>query len=182
MPARRDPNPTIRRVQRVLLMVHELHKRGYQRLRIVPGMSPYGMHWRFSITPVTNILTTRGALYRDFDHDVAHYSSGSSNLYFGWQDAKRDTTRQLARKFVDRFPDLANKGLGPDWAYAGWYVEMLGLAERGCFPIEYSDWDHEEPDDRWLPTTCDSNAPANLQDARLPMPPPGEASPQDESH
>ena len=40
----RHPDPIVRRCQRVLAMVHELHKRGYQRLRIMPGMSPSGMY------------------------------------------------------------------------------------------------------------------------------------------
>ncbi len=70
-------------------------------------------------------------------------------------------------------------GLGRDWAYAGWYVEMLGLAERGCLPIAYADWYPGEQDERWLTMTCSQHAPAELRDARLPLPP-GEAPPEDE--
>jgi hypothetical protein len=39
-------DPIFRRALRVLRMVHELHKRGRQRLRIVPTMAPSGLHWR----------------------------------------------------------------------------------------------------------------------------------------
>jgi hypothetical protein len=35
-------------------MVNELHKLGYQRLRIVPRMSPSEMHWRYSVTYIGN--------------------------------------------------------------------------------------------------------------------------------
>jgi hypothetical protein len=34
----------------VVEMVHELHKAGYQLLRISPGLSPSGIHWRCPIT------------------------------------------------------------------------------------------------------------------------------------
>src|SRR5215210_9550042 len=97
----RDPDPHIRRAQRVLLMVHELHKRGYQRLRVVPGMSPSGAYWRCSVTPIMNTLVTHGAMFRDFDRDTAIYTSGMENHYFDWQDAEQDTARQLASKFVE---------------------------------------------------------------------------------
>jgi len=87
-------------------MVHELHKLGYQKLRIVPGMSPSGMWWRCSITPVTNILPQNGARSKEWDTDAAHYSSSQENVYFGWEDTQHDTARQLAAKFVERFPAI----------------------------------------------------------------------------
>ena len=180
MHPKRDPDPQIRRAQRVLLMVHELHKRGYQRLRIVPGVSPSGAYWRCSVTPITNTLTTHGALFRDYDRDAAHYTSGMENRYFDWRDAEQDTARRLASKFVERFPDITAKGLGRDWAYAGWYAEMLGLAERGCLPIAYADWYPGEHDERSLQLHCSPDAPPELRDVRLPLPPPGEAPPVDE--
>jgi len=133
----------------------------------MPGMSPSGMHWRCNITPVTNILQTHGAMARDFFDQSANYSSSMGAEYFGWADAKKATARDLAAMFSARFPDLLAAGHGRDWAYAGWYVEMLGHAERGDLPVAYADW-YEEPDARWLPTTRGF-------ESGLPMPPPGEA-------
>jgi hypothetical protein len=170
MPDHRDPNPTLRRAQRVLLMVHELHKRGYQRVRIVPGMSPSGIHWRCAVTHIGNILTTHGAMATACnDDECARYTSAQDNEYFGWEDAHQDTARQLATKFLERFPVIARKGQGVDWLYAGWYVQMLGLAERGIFPLAYADW-YSDPDPQWLPTT-------EGFESGLPMPPGGEAEP-----
>ena len=165
----RHTDPIIRRSVRILTMVHELHKLGYQRLRIMPGMSPSGGFWRCNVTPVSNILRTHGAMARTFNGDSANYTSGMSNEYFGWTDARHFTARRLAEEFVRRFPVIVDAGRGRDWAYAGWYMEMLGFAERGELPVAYSDW-WEAPDSRWLPTT------AGLQSG-LPMPPPGEAEP-----
>lgn len=159
MPDKRDPSPSIRRAQRVLLMVHELHKLGYQLLRIVPGESPSGAYWRCSITSIDNISRDHGALFKDGinvftsayqdkeaknkihlvyeDQKIATYSSSMSNEYFGWKDAKYDTARQLAAKFAERYPSIVEKAKGRDWEYAGWYVEMLGYADKGHLPLCY---------------------------------------------
>lgn len=166
-PATRHPDPMIRRCQRILAMVHELHKQGYQRLRIMPGLSPSGGYWRCNVTPVTNILQSHGAMAREFQRDSANYTSGMDNTYFNWEDARQDTARDLASKFLQRFPHIVDAGRGRDWAYAGWYVEMLGFAERGELPISYADW-YSEPNPRWLPTTTGF-------ESGLPMPPGGEA-------
>ncbi len=162
----RDSDGSVRRAQRVLLMVHELHKLGYQRVRIAPDISASGMHWRCSITHAGNIQRLHGALMCEYDSDVAHYTTGQDNNYFGWEDARQDTARQLAAKFVKRFPNIVRLGKGADWPYAGWYVQMLGVAERGAFPLAYPEG-YSELSVRWMPTTAG-------YDSELPMPPAGE--------
>ena len=164
----RHPDPAMRRAQRVLLMVHELHKRGYQKLRVCPGLSPSGAYWRCAITPVSNVLITHGALVREYDVG-AHYSTADENRFFGWPDAQQDSARALATKFIERFRDLVSAGKGLDWPYAGWYVSMLGFADQGQLPIAYADWYDKDPD--YL---------AKTRDAVLPFPPPGEAYPESE--
>lgn len=173
MKAKRDPDPTIRRSVRVLAMVHELHKRGYQRLRACPGFSPSGAYWRCAVTHAANTSPFNGALLLDYNLDTTHYSSADENRYFDWPDARTDTARELATKFVERFPGIAEKGLGRDWAYAGWYTEMLGFAERSCLPVAYADWyPGEEPEEGWLELTCGEGAPPGHRRAGLPVPPP----------
>ena len=164
--------PHERRGLRILAMVHELHKAGYQRLRICPGMSASGGCWRCAITPVTNIFENHGALLKETnDLIVAAYTSGSSNAYFGWKDATKDNARRLAAKFIERFPKIARAGEGEDWAYAGWFVQMLGFAENGDFPMAYADFsaNGKDPDPGFLPST------RHWFDSRMPMPPAGQA-------
>jgi hypothetical protein len=153
----------------VLRMVHELHKRGYQRLRIVPGMSASGMHWRVTILPRARVLRGHGAMSHDWTWGGPEpfYTSGQDSEYFGWNDAVEDGPAELADKFLARFPAIAEAARGSDWAYAGWYLEMLAKAQVGEFPVAYADW-YEDPDPRWLATT------RGFQSG-LPMPPPGEA-------
>jgi hypothetical protein len=160
------PDPVIRRAVRVLRMVHELHKRGYQRLRIVPGIAPSGLFWRVGVYPVTSILRRNGAMCRDWEERAAHYTTGAENNYFDWTDARRDTARELADKFLERFCDLARSGEGRDWAFAGWYVEMLGVAETGALPISYEEY-WTDPPEGMMRTTHER--------ILLPAPPPGEA-------
>ena len=155
-----------RRALRVLRIVHEFHKQGYQLMRIAPGMSPSGCSWRCSIAPRSNILRSHGAKLRDWDSLAAHYSSAQSNEYFGWSDAEHDDVKTLATKFCDRMPDIVEASRGIDWQYAGWYVSMLGYAEKELFPIAYADC-HVEPDTRFLPFIGGTS--------ELLMPPPGDA-------
>jgi hypothetical protein len=142
-----------------------LHKLGYQRLRIGPGMSPSGMYWRCSVTHVGNIDADHGALVVDESSDVATYSSGAGDRFFGWEDARGDSPEDLARKFVERFPVIARLGRGDDEDYAKWYDEVVSLAKAGDLPYAYSDWS-DQPEDGILPTVGGTS--------RLVMPPVGE--------
>ena len=154
-------------------MVGELHKRGYQRLRVVPAMSGSGMHWRCHITPVSNVLRTHGAHLAKWDYEgglIATYTTGAVNEFFEWPDRKTATARELADTFLERFPLLCEAGRGSDWDYAGWFVEMLGLAERGWFPIVYQDGDVDES--HGLELTNPDEVPETKP--TLPPPPPGE--------
>jgi|GEM_PF-762467 len=164
-PEKQESAPLHRACRTVLLMVGELHLRGYQRLRIAPGMSASGCYWRCAITPVSNIPAGHGARLVSENRLVAHYSSGQGREYFGWGDVAHLTPGKLAERFIDRCPEIVAEGKGSDWLYAGWYVEMLGKTYPDLFPIAYADW--ELPSDG-LETT------GARREVMLPMPPPGE--------
>ncbi len=151
--------------RKILRMVTELHVRGFQRLRIAPGMSPSGCHWRCSVTPATNISSHHGARIVSWDTLAVHYSSSQERHYFGWDDAARATPSQMADLFIRRFPEIAEAGRGSDWLYSGWYLEMLYLTYPDSFPIAYADWD--VPVD-YLMTV------GGQSDVRIPLPPPGQ--------
>lgn len=124
---------------RLLAMVHELHKAGYQKLRIYPGMAPSGCHWRCDILAVSEIdpATHRPLKPQSVE---ARYSSSQKRAYFGWTDAGDDSARELAVKFIARFPALIEAGRGADWPYAGWFTQMLGFAEQSHLPTFYADY------------------------------------------
>lgn len=128
-------SPLVRRAIRVLRMVHELHKAGFQRLRVLPYSNDSGTAWRAEITYVDNVGDDG---FSTIDHDpdeagkVARYSTAQGNQYFGWMDAATADARELARLFLTRFPHLCNLGQGLDWAYAGWLVDVIGWAEQSA--------------------------------------------------
>jgi hypothetical protein len=127
-------DPIVRRCIRVLSMIHELHKAGYQRLRVLPFLSPSGAYWRAWITSSDNVAAD-GFTLIDWDPEdrgqvVAKYTSGQEAGYFGWTDAAAMSARQLAQRFVERFPSICERSVGLDWAYAGWLTDVLGHAER----------------------------------------------------
>jgi hypothetical protein len=59
------PKAHIRRAVRVLAMVAELHKRGYQRLRVMPLLAPSGCYWRCVIASVNQFYRNHGAILSD---------------------------------------------------------------------------------------------------------------------
>ena len=126
----------------LLLMVAELHRLGYQRLRIAPGMAPSGVHWRCGFASAAHFSARDGAQLAGHG-PLARYSTGQARAYFDWPDAADDAPAQLARKFVERFPEIALESRGADAAYAEWYAEMLRQSEPDGAPIAYADWELE---------------------------------------
>lgn len=136
--------PSRRRATRLLTMIHELHKAGYQHIRFSSGMAPSGIHWRCSITHASNMTPDGLHVHSPCAEDeVAHYSTGAGDCYFRWPDSPGRSARELGSMFLDRFPIIAREGLGRDWAYAGWLTEILGRAEHGApsgFPVFFADY------------------------------------------
>lgn len=189
----RHPDVLVRRSVRVIAMVAELHKAGFQRLRAMPFPNSSGSAWRLWIAPATYFHRNHGALLWSpdagdrieglprFDDErlVARYSTGEAaeSRFFGWHDAAQNDARTLADKFTHRMPELVQAGLGWDHAYAGWFQRMLGLAERGWLPEVFSNShspgrdaiylaDHRP--EAWREVDIMERMPV------LPLPPPGE--------
>lgn len=166
--------------RRVLLMVEELHRMGYQLLRIIPGLSPSGTYWLCTIAPAPYTSSHHGAMLHDdedsllSDQLIARYSTADEDKYFGWTDAAALTLIELAHRFLDEFPSLAKAGKGSDWAYAGWYQEVIRLSASANLPIAYR-VDKDEPEcpamlfdldkDGFIPTE------GERPDIWIPMPP-----------
>jgi hypothetical protein len=128
-------------VRRLLLMVQELHRMGYERLRVVTGMSPSGCYWRLAITPATNVRPADcGERYVNYEEGVARYTTGQEANCFGWEDAAKDSPEQLADKFVQRFSEIVVQGKGSDPDYARWYAAMIEATEPHGLMYMYADY------------------------------------------
>ena len=136
----------LRRCQRVLRMVSELHKLGFQGLRIYPYQGAVG-NWRVEIHP-SNHFSSDNSLQLETAspsrvEPARHSAGGSGETYFlDWRDSGTDNSRQLAKKFIARFPELCKASKVRDWSYAGWYQELMGCIEADnrlpCLFWEYS--------------------------------------------
>jgi hypothetical protein len=134
---------TTNHARQIMLMVAELHRLGYEGLRLLSGLAPSGLYWRCSVLPVTRvsrengIMAARGAA----PYEVPRYSSGAEGAYFGWTDAAEDLPEALAQKFVARFPELAAEGKRADPEYVKWYREMLELTHPEGVIYAYADFE-----------------------------------------
>lgn len=154
---------------KVLEMVSVLHQRGYERLRIEPGMAPSGMYWRCGITHAGNMDPENGALsLSGFNDENVPYTSAMRNRFFDWDDAPGLDAAQLAARFIEEHPGLCVLCRGKDPDYVAWYGLMLSLARKGGLPSAYDDeWGLDDELPRWLSTMGES-------DGELPMPPLGD--------
>ena len=132
--------PALRDILRVLSLVRALPEAGYLRIRMSSGLSPSGMHWRCSITSVDN-MDVDLCIKESTCSLVAGYSSSEEDAPFGWKDAGGKSESELARMFVERFPEMAARGKGPDPAYADWFAGIMVTAETGRVPVFYADYE-----------------------------------------
>ena len=73
--------------RRLLTLVAELHRRGYERLRVNVGMAPSGLYWRCS-------YYAAGA--SNVTGPVPRYTTGNGLTIFDWADAQHDAPPALA--------------------------------------------------------------------------------------
>lgn len=125
----------VRRATRLLSMVQELHKLGYQGLRIAPGWNPTRSEWRCALLP-SYCTADDGWTPVSLDWRV-DYSSTDGKNYFGWTDAGSDDARRLANKFIERQHPFLSRCRQTDWSYVGWFAGVLASAERGELPAFY---------------------------------------------
>ncbi len=136
-----QPGPALRDILRVLSLVRALHEAGYQRIRMRSGLSPSGMHWRCSITSADNVAEDGLRIKESTCSLVAGYSSSEGDAPFGWRDAGGKDACELARMFVERFPEIAARGKGHDPVYADWFAGIMATAETGREPVFYADFE-----------------------------------------
>ncbi|WP_082573150.1 MULTISPECIES: SIR2 family NAD-dependent protein deacylase [unclassified Nocardioides] len=129
----------------ILDAVAVLHRRGHERLRILPGMSGSGMYWRTSVSSVENFTEDDGYLQlRDFEQ-AFFYTTGNEFEVADSVVDRETTAEQLADRILAVIPD---DGQGADADYVRWYASLLELVHRDrALPIAYADY--FEPEEGW---------------------------------
>ena len=151
-------------------MLRELHLLGYERLRLVPSLSPSGTSWRFAILPVTKVSRVNGALESSFDFPSTFRDSFKGiEESAGIGDSREDSPARMAQLFLGRFPEIAAEGKGEDENYAAWYKEMLIATEPEDLICAKADYYHSD--------TAGYIATLGGDEKKIEMPPPGMGSP-----
>jgi O-acetyl-ADP-ribose deacetylase (regulator of RNase III) len=124
---------------RILQAVQVLHRRGYQAVRILPGMSASGMYWRVSVTTPANLEATTGHLMlRDWDQAI-NYTTGAGTDFAGHTVTAASTADEVADIMLTALPALQTAQHDPE--YARWYGELMEMVERdNALPIAYADY------------------------------------------
>ena len=118
----------------IVMLVHELHKRGYEQLRLYAVLSPSGGAWRWFLYP--KILMDGDNRYEhNFDwipYEKLNGSTGDS------RPERREpiTADQVLREHAAFF----EKAKGEDKAYVEWFQQIVDHAERHDFPIAYCEY------------------------------------------
>lgn len=117
----------------IIMMLHELHKRDYQQLRILPGMSPNGCCWRWFIYPKALMKdNARMEWHNDImPFECPHGTTGHTKTGCDY--------KELADRFMTLYPDIALLGKGKDEEYMKWFQRLVRHAKRDCFPIAFAD-------------------------------------------
>lgn len=131
-------NPCIK----LLEVVGELHKQGYELIRIFPYFSPSGCYWRCVVSTKDCSDTKYGLKPNNSSEkkEALFYSSGSMYKYFDLLDYEKKSLKQIAKRLLMKYPLLKKKGKGQDTKYKIWYEKLLTLAKQGNIPSCMDDY------------------------------------------
>lgn len=102
---------------RLMRMVRELHKAGYQRLYLHVWPQPSGLHWRWHL-----FTGTRNWIYRPWRE--GWYGSGSDYIFnpvMGWGDLPGAQTEALIESLAKFDPEGLAQALGTDEEHMAWF-------------------------------------------------------------
>lgn len=102
---------------RLMAMIRELHRAGYQRLYLYSWPKPSGMHWRWQL-----FTGPRNWMQRPWRE--GWYGSGADynfNPVMGWGDAPGATAEELAQALAKFDPQGLAQALGRDEDHTMWF-------------------------------------------------------------
>jgi hypothetical protein len=105
---------------RLMAMVRELHRAGYQRLYLYSWPKPSGLHWRWH-------LFTGQRQWMDRSWREGWYGSGADynfNPVMGWNDAPSADARELASALARFDPHGMSQALGRDEDHTEWFSKL----------------------------------------------------------
>lgn len=122
----------------IVMIVHELHQRGYEQLRLFPCMSPSGMSWRWMIYPKVFVKDCRVERSHDsVPFDCPHGSTSKLRPDDG-------DTKITADDFLKAYGTYMSLAKGKDPEYVRWFETIVSHAEKNDFPIAFEEYYNAE--------------------------------------
>ncbi len=136
----------------IVMIVHELHLRGFEQLRLLCGMSPSGMSWRWMIYPKL-LMGEEKRCERD--------DSVPFRCLRGTTGEAHPENRPLltADDMLKGNESYFNLALGKDPEYVAWFAPFSEHAKNDDFPIGFADFFME---DKWV---------YSMSNEKIPFPP-----------
>jgi len=118
----------------IIMIVHELHQRGYEQLRLLPGMSPNGCAWRWMIYPKA-LMMEDNRFEKGGDCTPFDCLRGSTG------EAYPERRRELvtADQFIEGHEEFIRMAMGRDADYVEWFSHIVEHAKNKDFPIGFAD-------------------------------------------
>lgn len=123
----------------VIMMLHELHQRGYEQLRLHCG---FGLSWRWRIYPKC-LMGNNAYWEKHSDCPPFECPCGTADSPRGSRDYK-----EAADELLRKESELLALGKLPDKEYIQWYAQLVEHAQKDQFPFAFSDYFPSE--DSWL--------------------------------
>lgn len=125
--------------RRILEGVEQLHARGYEQFRILPYMSPSGMHWRVEIAEAAAMDDSEGYVAYRNENVVLRYSTGSGSEFAGTIVDRSTKPEEVADLILASMPWVQEHIADP--AYADWYARLMrSITAQDAVPIAFADY------------------------------------------
>jgi hypothetical protein len=115
-------------MQKILFVARDLHKRGYEKLRVVPSVSPSGLSWR------CQYIVSNG------EKKSIVVSNWISNFIINENEEIKQSPQELADLFEKENAKFLTKCKGKNNEYVKWYSDMLDTLQEGELPYAFDDY------------------------------------------
>jgi tRNA (cmo5U34)-methyltransferase len=116
-------------VQKILFIASELHKRGYEKLHVVPSIAPTGLAWRCRF-----VVPYNGKNLSFFACSWIEEFINDKNIEI------KLSIQVLSDLFEKEHTDFLAKCCGENHEYVEWFSDMLSKLQEGELPYAFADF------------------------------------------
>ena len=124
----------------IIMAVDELHKQGYEQLRLLPGMSPNGCAWRWNIYP--RCAMGRNNFFECNGYGEVELFNMKSGIPHGSIGKPKSGTAiyKVADALKTLFPEVIEKANKPDNNYVEWFKHIVEGAKQDLYVVAFGEY------------------------------------------